>query len=776
MLLRRKWLALAIFLVCVAGAGVLCVVLPASYRSSTLILVEGQKIPENYVQAVIGPTIEERLNSLQQQVMSRTVLTKMIEEFGLYPELTRASGMDVVVEKVRKAIKVETMGAHTQRGVGIDSFSISFAHENPMVSMNVTAKLASQFIEENLKVREQFVAGASEFLEQELALAKERLEAQEKMISQYKTQYMGELPEQVQANISALDRLQLQHSAAVEAIQKSTDRLTLMEKMVKEYESPMMVTAPAIGMPSGVVVVDPLVTRLNELERSLTALSAEYKDTYPDIVNLKQEIRSVKAQLKEKQEISVEKDEPKETPLLAKIQKPGDLYLRELMKQRDEAKLEIASLKDRLSRTRAEMSAYEKRVERAPTREQELEILVRDYNNLKENYRTLLDKKLNARLAENLEKRQKGEQFRIVDPANLPTKPETPDRLKIMLVGLLLGCGLSVGSVIALEQLHPVFRRPEDVESLLRLRLIASIPSFKGLLSEAKKNLSPKAVTAARALPNRLLSSALPLGKSNGQSRESPEAGVLASYRAPHSGRAKVLRELEVIGKWNPWSVASEQFRVAATRLTLMHYASKGKVTVITSAIKGEGKSTVAANLAYSLARDLDKKTLLVDGDLKCPTVHEFWGIPHSPGLRDVLQGVQPIESCLRQEGELPLWILPSGSARGRAVDDLSRIDQMGEILKEIQDDYDFIVVDAPPALPLADMHIMVGLADLVAFVIRAGLTPRNVVESAVNILGNSTDKMCIILNELETGRLPYYLQEEYERELPVGGAQLGPK
>lgn len=767
MLLRRKWLALAIFLACVTGAGVLCVVLPASYRSSTLILVEGQKIPENYVQAVIGPTIEERLNSLQQQVMSRTVLTKMIEEFGLYPEMIRASGMDVAVEKVRKDIKVETMGAHSPRGSGIDSFSISFAHENPMVSMNVTAKLASQFIEENLKVREQFVAGASEFLEQELALAKERLEAQEKTISRYKTQHMGELPEQVQANISTLDRLQLQHSTTVEAIQKSTDRLTLMDKMVKEYESPQLVTSPAAGGSGRVVVVDPLVTRLNELEKNLTTLSAEYKDTYPDIVNLKQEIQRVKVQLKEKQETSAEKEEePKETPVLAKVARPGDLYLRELMKQRDEAKLEIASLKERLARTRTEMSAYEKRVERAPTREQELEILVRDYNNLKENYRTLLDKKLNARLAENLEKRQKGEQFRIVDPANLPTKPETPDRLKIMLIGLLLGCGLSVGSVIGLEQLRPVFRRPEDVESLLRLRLIASIPSFKGLLSEAQKNLSPKAVTAAGKLPNRLLTSRLPLGESNGKSREVQEARVPASYRAPRSGRANVLRELEVIGKWNPWSVASEQFRVAATRLALLQYASKGKVTVITSAIKGEGKSTVAANLAYSLARDLDKKTLLVDGDLKCPTVHEFWGIPQSPGLRDVLQGVQPIESCLRQEGELPLWIMPSGSSRGRAVDDLSRIDQMSEILQGLKDRYDFIIVDAPPALPLADMHIMVGLADLVAFVIRAGLTPRHVVESAVNALGNSTDKMCIILNELESRGLPYYMQQSYEAQI----------
>jgi polysaccharide chain length determinant protein (PEP-CTERM system associated) len=773
MLLRRKWLALAIFALCVAGAGVLCAVLPASYRSSTLILVEGQKIPENYVQAVIGPTIEERLNSLQQQVMSRTVLTRMIEEFGLYPDMVRANGMDAVVEKVRKDIKVETMGARSQRG-GIDAFSISFAHENPLVAMNVTSRLASQFIEENLKVREQLVAGASEFLEQELALAKERLEAQEKTISHYKTKYMGELPEQVPANISALDRLQAQHSTATEAIQKATDRLTLIEKLIKEYESPAMAGVATVQGPGGVVVVDPLVARLRELEKNLATLSAEYKETYPDIAYLKQEIQAVKAQLKEKKDVGGENNDAKEPSAPAKESKPADLYLRELMRQRDEAKLEISSLKERLARTRAEMSEYEKRVEMAPTREQELEILVRDYNNLKENYRTLLDKKLNARLAENLEKRQKGEQFRIIDPANLPAKPDKPDRMKIMLLGLLLGCGLGAGSAIGLELLRPVFRRSEDVESLLHLRVIASIPSFKSLLGGAQKNLYSKPMTATRR-GNRLLASRMPAGEPNGKNgvgrslEETPTPALTKRYR---SGRANVLRELEVIGKWNPWSVVAEQFRVAATRLALLQYASKGKVTVITSAVKGEGKSVVAANLAYAFARDMGKRTLLIDGDLKCPSVHEYWGIPEAPGLRDVLQGSQSLEACLRQEGDLPLWILPSGSDRGRATDDLSRISQISEMLGDVRHRYDFIIIDAPPVLPLADMHMMAGLADIVTIVIRAGLTPRNVVETALRSLGAAANKISIILNELEARGIPYYMHQGYG--YPVGKKEAG--
>ena len=195
-ILRRKWLALAICFACLGGGGILCVVWPESYRSSTLILVESQKIPEDYVKALIGPSVEERLSSLQQQVMSRTLLNRVIQEFDLYPADLRRDGNEAVVERLRKDIRVVTNMTRAQRG-SVDAFEISFAHQNPQLAMKVTSKLASHFIDENLRSREQLVEGASEFIEQELAMAKERLEAQERSISLFKTKYMGELPEQV---------------------------------------------------------------------------------------------------------------------------------------------------------------------------------------------------------------------------------------------------------------------------------------------------------------------------------------------------------------------------------------------------------------------------------------------------------------------------------------------------------------------------------------------------------------------------------------------------
>lgn len=761
-ILRRKWLVLAIFFACLVGGGILCVVWPESFRSSTLILVESQKIPEEYVKTLIGSSIEERLNSIQQQVMSRTLLTQMIQEFNLYPEAVSREGFEGVIERLRKDIRVTTSVARTSRG-GVDAFAISFAHRDPQVAMKVTAKLASQYIDENLRSREQLVQGASEFIEQELAMAKERLEDQEQSISLFKTKYMGELPEQVQANVSALDRLSLQHGTTLDALQRAADRLSLLEKTFKEYEAIEPTTTGTVPGFGGPVVVDSPYLRLKELEKTLTTLSAEYKDNYPDIIALKQEIQALKAQIGN---TAREKKESDKATTFTKETKPIDTYLRELGRQREESKLEIASLKERLSRIKDQMKEYELRVEKAPAREQELMLLNRDYGNLKENYRSLLDKKLNARLSENLEKRQKGEQFRILDPANLPQKPETPDRLKIMLLALGLGCGLGVGTVVALESFRPVFRRSDEVESLLQLRVLASIPNFSNVSGHTQKLLAGTAMASrsAEAMTGRLLSARMPEDTRNGTYVDTSvggESDLLAVETRGLSGKLGIGRTLDLISKWSPLSAVAEQFRVAAARLVLLQSSAGSRVTVITSAVKGEGKSVVATNLAYVLACNLGKPTLLIDGDLKCPTVHQCMGIPQFPGLRDVLEGERSVDSCLHRVGELPLWILPSGVASGRMLE-LSDIHHISDMLTELKKQYEYIVIDAPPILPLADMHMLAGMADTLIFVIRAGLTPRGVTEKAIRTIGTPSNA-CIILNGLEAAGVPYYMRDAYD-------------
>jgi capsular exopolysaccharide synthesis family protein len=184
-------------------------------------------------------------------------------------------------------------------------------------------------------------------------------------------------------------------------------------------------------------------------------------------------------------------------------------------------------------------------------------------------------------------------------------------------------------------------------------------------------------------------------------------------------------------------------------------------VTVITSAITGEGKSVVAANLAYVLARNLGKSTLLIDCDLKRPTVHQCMGIPQFPGLWDVLEGERSVDSCVHRMGDLPLWILPSGVASGRMLE-LSDTHKIPDMLTKLKKQFEYIVIDAPPILPLADMHMLAEMADTLVLVVRAGLTPRVVVEKAVRTIGAASNA-CIILNGLEATGVPSYMQDSYD-------------
>jgi polysaccharide biosynthesis transport protein len=724
-IVRRKLLIAAAIVLCVLVAGLLCLVLPKSYRSSTLILIENPKIPEDIVKGIVGGSVEERLTMIQQQVMSRTLLSQVIQEFKLNDGNTEEGEIEPIIENLRKKIKIELVGT---RGKSIEAFTISFAHEEPVTAMKVTAKLASQYIEENLKVREQMVTGVSAFLEQELATAKAALEAQEQAIGKFKTKHIGLLPEQMEANLRALDRLQLDLNATEDMLHKETDRLSLVEKSIKEYEA-SGTTQNGLGTPGNShTSADPLLARLRELQKHLTTLQAEYKETYPDIGSTKQEIEGVKRQLAEKYgDPSDEKD--------SDAAKTYDPYLRELMRQRNELRLEVASVKDRRKRLAEHMKAFENRVEQTPSREQELMILVRDYQNMQKNYQALLDKRLNAHVAENLEKRQKGEQFRVLDPANLPAKPEKPNQLLIMLAGLLGGCGLGFGLAIGLEHLNPTFKRREDIETLPGIRVLAAIPNFQKLYQQLKS----KPVIA-----NNEADARLPVSRGH-------------SYPwIAGDNNGEFPQHLNLVAKWQPLSIAAEQYRMAATRLVLSNEGRESSVIEITSALKGEGKTTTVANLGYTLARDLGKRTLLIDCDFRCPALQNYVRNSPRPGLIEFLDGRAELKECLSRIDEVSCSVLLVGKAEGE-LNELTRIQELKGFLPQLRKQFEYIIINTPPVLPSATMGILASLADVLVFVIKAGSTPKHVVQQAFAMVGLAGEAN-VVLNAVEVQSMPAYI------------------
>ncbi len=747
---RKKWMIIGIILAGLAVGATVCLLLPKSYRSSTLIMVENQRVPENYVRGVVTNAPQDRLVTIQQMVLSRSILGRIIEDYKLY-----GPGQEVgsVLESIRRRVTITTTREH--------AFMLSFSNEDPLIAQKVTARLAELFIEQNLRTREQLVGEASEFLEGELNAAQKELEIKEKAISEFKLGHMGELPGQIEANLRALDRLQAEMTATSETISRLNDRLAQADKAIKEYESSDSSTptvGPLPGMPSTTVMrpADLRTARIKELERNLANLSASYKDTYPDIVHLRQEIAKLKAQPIEEEEARVAREESAANgrmPERMAEKKTIDPYLREMLRQRNEMKAELQTMKERQDRITREVRQYDARVERTPMREQQLASLTRDYDNMQRNYQALLDRRLNARMAENYEKLQKGEQFRIIDPAHLPTFPESPDVLKIMMLSLFAGCGLGFGTAVVLETMRTGFRYGDEAERLLGIPILAEVPSFQTAFGGTFPALSFSSAAVHAKPTGRALLPAWSKGPSNGSGNAKREPLVIdRSLGAP---------DLNLVMKWRPMSAVAEQYRVAATRLALMSTERKSTVVVVTSALKGEGKTSTALNVGYALAHDLGKKTLLIDCDLKQPRLNVYAGIGADPGLSSVLQddGSAVQDSILKLD-ESPLWILPAGSTLQRPVE-LFKLKRLGALLAGLREQYDYIILDAPPILPLADMNVFASMGDILALVIRSGDTSTDIVQKALKALKPS-GQAGIILTGIQANETPYYMMSGY--------------
>lgn len=461
---RRKWWFAAPLLISLIVAGLLFRYLPKAYRSSTLILVEAQKVPEDYVKSAVTGTIEDRLATIRQQILSRSLLQKIIDEFGLYKEESKGSSVEEVLDDMRKRIEIKTDSTKKT----VDAFTISFEGRDPKTVMAVTNKLASLYIEENLKVREQLVEGTTEFLEKELQTLKVSLDKQEELISQHKTKFMGSLPQQLDSNLRSLDRYQMELQTISTSLMVAEEKKMALDAKINSENASLGAEDPSgvkgIGAKAGDGLND--YTSLAQMKKTLEALKMEYTDDYPDVITLKRKIKELEASLSRKNKSSAELDNDKTS------NNP------DTQKQLNEVTFEIRSLKERQQTVTSNIRHLEKFVDQTPVREQEMDALLRDYENTKKSYQSLLDKKLNAELSGNLEKRQKGEQFRIIDPANLPEKPFKPEPVRLFLICLGLGFGLGTGLVLLKETIDTSFKRAEEIEQELGLPVLAVIPQM----------------------------------------------------------------------------------------------------------------------------------------------------------------------------------------------------------------------------------------------------------------------------------------------------------
>jgi polysaccharide chain length determinant protein (PEP-CTERM system associated) len=452
---RRVWLLLVPFAIVAAATAVIARKLPDSYKSDSLLLVVPQRVPEDYVKSTVTTRIEDRLQAITQQILSRTRLERIIQDFDLYADERRTGIMEDVVEKMRKDIEIQIVKG--------DAFRISYVGYEPRTVMKVTERLASAFIEEGLRDRETLAEGTSQFLETQLADARRRLVEDEKKVEAYRRKYAGELPSQLDSNLQAIRNTQMQVQSVLESLNRDQDRRLMLERQIAELENQAPEPAAAEATAE---------QQLATAKTALAALETRLTDEHPDVQRMKRVVRDLQA----KADAEAQTKPVSAGAAMPATEAPRQKRLRELHAELDQLTLQIAHKQDEEKQLRAMTTAYQTRVEKAPTRESELTELTRDYGTLQTLYSNLLAKKEESQISANLERRQIGEQFRLLDPARLPEKPFRPNRPLINSLGLVGGLIAGCGLIALVEYRDKTFKTDEDVTSILTLPVLAVVP------------------------------------------------------------------------------------------------------------------------------------------------------------------------------------------------------------------------------------------------------------------------------------------------------------
>lgn len=468
---KRKWWIIIPTLISILGGLSYGLITPRIYQSSTMILLQPQKVSTNVVQSLVEVNIREWLNTIKQQVLSRTNLERIIEEHDLY---NGTEYMDLLLEEkvelCRDLIKIDV--------VRQNAFSISFEGEDPKKTMEVTKTLAANFISENLTMREDRTLGTSQFITEELESVKMQLEETEKKLGEYQRKYMGALPENLNTNISMLGRFQTQLEQLNSNLQAAESRKLIIQQQISNAER---MEEQMSGWDSASEVTDtgePLQysdgsAELISLREQLIRLKRRYTSNHPEVKRIEAMIAQIEAEEAESMDEDTEPESGStEVETLSSFSSMSDL----LRPQLEQIDTEIKNMREEIKKVRSQVELYHTRVEETPKRVQEMVALNRDYDNRNDLYNSLLNRKLEADISVNMEKKQKGEQFRVVDPAKIPLKPIRPNFKKIMVMAIGLGLGLGVGIIYILELMDTSYKTPDEAGTDLQVPVLASIP------------------------------------------------------------------------------------------------------------------------------------------------------------------------------------------------------------------------------------------------------------------------------------------------------------
>ena len=471
-LLRRRWLIVLPFAIGLSTVPFIAKRIPQVYKSETLIMVIPQRVPESYVKSTVTATVEDRLPSISDQILSRVRLERIINDFHLYPELLAKAPMEDVVRRIRGDI------GPPQIQKGAQSFRVGYVSEDPKTAQKVTARLASLFIEENSLDRANLAESTNDFLESELEDAKRRLLEHEKKLEEYRRLHSGELPSQLEGNLRAIQSAQLQLQSVSESLNRARERRLLLERQLvdaqtlpAETQSSVVFTAPG----GGETQVATSAQQLDAAQRNLDNLRLRYTSDHPDVRKAERTIADLKVRVADE----ARRPKPPAERLVTPAEQARLKRVRDLQADLEVIDHQLTTGSAEEVRLKTVIAEYQNKVESVPKRESELVDLTRDYDTLKKTYDSLLTKREDSKLAANLEHRQIGEQFRILDPASLPAKPSNQmRRLGLAFSGAGLGLALGLLLTVFLEYRDSSFAFEGDVTRVLELPVLALVPAM----------------------------------------------------------------------------------------------------------------------------------------------------------------------------------------------------------------------------------------------------------------------------------------------------------
>jgi polysaccharide chain length determinant protein (PEP-CTERM system associated) len=486
---KRKWLVVVPFVLGTAAAVFAAKRVTPLYRSETLIMVVPQRIPDSYVKSTVTATVQDRLPSISEQILSRSRLERIITDLDLYQQQRATGVMEDVVQRMRRDIDVKLEGK--------ESFRVAYISSNPQLAQKVTERLASLYIDENLRDRENLAESTNQFLESQLADAKRRLVEHEKKLEDYRKRYSGQLPTQMQSNLQAISNAQLQLQSLSEGLNRSQERRLLLERQLADAQAAPVPTVPEPGAANGQEVPLTAAQQLAQAQTRLEAFRLRYTEDHPDVRALERVIRDLKVKADE---------EAKNPPSpAARVLTPAEAARQKRIKdlQAELAVLDhqIATSQQEAAQLKGTIASYQAKVDAAPTRESELVELTRDYGTLQASYTSLLQKREESKISANLERNQIGEQFKILDPASLPEKAyNSKQRLMVAGGGTAGALLFGLACIALLEFLDSSFKREDEVLRVLELPVLATVPLIAADTSGGKPHKRRRLAGAVGAI------------------------------------------------------------------------------------------------------------------------------------------------------------------------------------------------------------------------------------------------------------------------------------